>query len=68
MLRPTAQAFAKSYAQHLASELNAKTVKLYLRRHFVPRTVEVRKGMKLSDKALYQEDALGVFEFEREKS
>lgn len=57
-----AEAYAKSYAQHLAHELNAKTVKLYLKRHFVPRTIEVRQGMRLSDKALYTEHPLGVFE------
>ena len=36
----------------------AKAVKLYLRRHYVPRTSEVRQGMRLSDKALYEERPL----------
>ncbi len=59
--RQIAEAYAKSYAEHLAHENNAKTVTLYLRRHFVPRMSEVREGMKLSDKRLYDEHLLASF-------
>jgi hypothetical protein len=56
--RGPGQAFAKAYAQHLADEYQAKTVNLYLRRHYVPRMSEVHQGMRLSDKALYEERPL----------
>jgi hypothetical protein len=50
--------YAKAYAQHLADEYQAQTVKLYLRRHYVPRMTEVHQGLRLSDKALYEERPL----------
>ena len=53
-----AEAFAKGYAQHLADEYDARSVRLFLRRHYVPRSGEVRQGMRLSDKALYDERPL----------
>jgi hypothetical protein len=56
-----AQAYAKSYARHLADLHQATQVKLYLRRHFVPRMSEVREGMRLTDERLYEEDPLGTF-------
>jgi len=56
-----AQAYAKSYARHLADLHQATQVKLYLRRHFVPRMSEVREGMLLTDKRLYEERPLGTF-------
>ncbi|HEY2893200.1 MAG TPA: hypothetical protein VGJ16_03280 [Pirellulales bacterium] len=56
-----AEALARGYAEHLSEAHHAKTVRLFLRRHFVPRPEEVRRGMQLSDKALYQEQPLGVF-------
>jgi len=49
------EAYSRSYANHLADEYQADEVKLFLRRHYVPRMSEVRQGMKLSDKALYDE-------------
>ena len=61
-LRDRGEAYAKSYAEHLASEYHAKTVKLFLRRHYVPRMNEVQQGMRLTNKALYEEHPLGVFE------
>ncbi len=54
--------YAKGYARHLVHVHNAKRVKLYLQRHYVPRMEEVRQGMRLSDKALYEERPLGTFE------
>ena len=59
--RDRGEALAKGYAQHLASEHHANAVRLYLRRHYVPRTSEVRQGMRLSDKALYEERPLAVY-------
>ena len=56
-----AEAFAKGYAQHLATEYDARSVRLYLRRHYVPRSGEVRQGMRLSDKSLYDERPLAVY-------
>ncbi len=56
-----AEAYAKSYAQHLAHLHQATQVNLYLRRHFVPRMSEVRQGIRLTDKALYEEHSLGTF-------
>jgi len=55
------EALARGYAEHLSAAHHAKTVRLFVRRHFVPRPEEVRRGMQLSDKALYQEQPLGVF-------
>jgi hypothetical protein len=60
--RDRMEQYAKAYAQHLAHEHHAKRVKLYLQRHYVPRMEEVRQGMRLSDKALYEERSLGTFE------
>lgn len=57
-----AEAYAKGYARHLAEAYDAKTVKLYLRRHYVPRTSEVRAGMRLDDKALYEEKPLYTYQ------
>lgn len=62
--RERADAYAKSYADHLTSSTGAKSVKLFLRRHYVPRMPEVRAGMQLSDKSLYDEQAVGTFERE----
>jgi hypothetical protein len=55
-------AFAKSYADHLLHETNAKSVKLFLVRHWIPRMDEVRAGRKLTDKVMYEERPLGTFE------
>lgn len=59
---PRAAAYAKGYAQHLAEQYNAKSVKLFLRRHYVPRAIEVRQGMRLTDKALYEERPLFTYQ------
>ena len=59
--RDRAELYAKSYAEHLAHVYDAPLVNLYLRRHFVPRMSEVRQGMRLTDKALYEEHLLGTF-------
>jgi len=59
-------AYSRSYARHLAELHDADSVKLYLRRHYVPRMEEVRQGMKLSDPALYQERLL--VEYKRDQS
>lgn len=64
--RDRAEAYAKSYAQHLAEANDATSVKLYIRRHYVPRMYEVRQGMPLTNKALYEDRLIG--EFEPEKS
>jgi hypothetical protein len=56
-----AEAFAKGYARHLADQYDARSVRLFLRRHYVPRSGEVRQGMRLSDKALYDERPLTVY-------
>lgn len=61
-----AEAFAKGYAQHLADQYDARSVRLFLRRHYVPRSGEVRQGMRLSDKALYDERPLA--EYTRDES
>jgi hypothetical protein len=53
--------YAKSYAQHLLDANDAKSVKLFLVRHWVPRMEEVRGGRKLTDKVLYDERPLGTF-------
>ncbi|MEX0678569.1 MAG: hypothetical protein WD063_15920 [Pirellulales bacterium] len=58
---PRADAYAGGYARHLAEQYNAKTVKLFLRRHYVPRTEEVQRGMRLTDKALYEERPLFTY-------
>ena len=52
------KAYANGYAEHLAEQYNAQSVKLFLVRHYVPRMSEVREGRKLSDKVLYVEAPL----------
>ncbi len=37
-------AYAKAYAEHLADEYDATSVKLFMQRHYVPRMKEVREG------------------------
>ncbi len=56
--------YVRSYARHLLAEHGAKSVKLTLVRHWVPRMDEVRQGRKLTDKVLYEERSLGTFERE----
>lgn len=63
--RNRSEAYARSYAQHLVDEYQADSVRLYMRRHYVPRMEEVRRGMKLTDPALYQERLL--VEYTRDK-
>ena len=53
--------YANSYAQHLLDATDAKSVKLFLVRHWVPTMDEVRGGRKLTDKVLYLEKPLGTF-------
>ncbi len=60
--RERRDAYVKSYADHLLHETNAKSVKLFLVRHWIPRMDEVRAGRKLTDKILYEERPLGTFE------
>ena len=54
------QAYSQSYAEHLMHEHQAQSIKLYLRRHYIPRMSEVREGMKLTDKRLYEEHPLVI--------
>ncbi len=54
------QAYSKSYAEHLMHEHQAQPIKLFLRRHYIPRMSEVREGMKLTDKRLYEEHPLVI--------
>jgi hypothetical protein len=60
--RKRPEAYARAYARHLAEQYGAKTVKLYLRRHYVPRPFEVQQGMRLTDKALYEEKLLITYQ------
>jgi hypothetical protein len=62
MPKEHAEAYARGYAEELAAENGAKSVKLFLRRHYVPRMEEVRAGMRLDDKRLDTEQLVGVFE------
>jgi hypothetical protein len=57
-----ADQYARGYAQHLADEYDGRTVKLYLRRHYVPRAEEVRAGRRLDDKVLYEERLIYTYE------
>jgi hypothetical protein len=56
------EAYAKGYAEHLANVHDGRTVKLYLRRHYVPRSEEVEAGRKLTDAVLYEERPLFTYE------
>lgn len=56
------EAYAESYARHLAHEHQAREVSLYMRRHRLPTMAEVRGGMKLTDASLYEEKLIGKFE------
>jgi len=58
---PRAEVYANGYARHLAEQHGAKTVKLFLRRHYVPRPGEVQQGMRLTDKTLYDERPLTTY-------
>jgi hypothetical protein len=57
--------YVKSFAQHLLDAHGAKSVKLSLVRHWVPRMDEVRAGRRLVDKILYEQRPLGTFEREK---
>lgn len=57
-----AEAYARGYARHLAEKYHARAVKLYLKRHYVPRVEEVQQGRRLNDKILYQEQPLVTYE------
>jgi len=59
---PRATAYAQGYARHLAEQYHARSVKLFLRRHYVPRPIEVQRGMRLTDKALYEERPLYTYQ------
>jgi hypothetical protein len=59
--RERIEAYARGYARHLAEAYHARSVKLFLRRHYVPRTQEVQAGMRLNDKALYEERPLYTY-------
>jgi len=56
------EAYAESYARHLAHEHHAREVTLYIRRHRLPTLAEVRGGMQLSDASLYEEKLVGKFQ------
>lgn len=56
------EAYARAYARHLAEEFDGRTVKIFLRRHYVPRVEEVRAGRRLNDPSLYEERPLLTFE------
>lgn len=60
--RDRAEAYATAYARHLAEKNHARTVKLFLRRHYVPRPEEVQQGRKLTDKVLYEEHPLITYQ------
>jgi hypothetical protein len=47
---------ARSYAEHLLKKHQAKEVRLRLIRHRVPSPLEVRGGLRLDDRRLYEED------------
>jgi hypothetical protein len=59
--RERVEAYARGYARHLAEVHDARGVRLYLRRHYVPRTEEVRSGRRLDDKILYEERPLYTY-------
>jgi hypothetical protein len=56
------ETYAKAYAEHLSKLHEGRTVKLYLRRHYVPRSEEVEQGRKLDDKILYEERPLITYQ------
>ncbi len=56
------EAYAESYARHLAHENHAREVSLYMRRHRLPTMAEVRGGMQLTDASLYEEKLIGKFQ------
>jgi len=56
--------YTKSYARHLAREHAAKQVKIWLVRHALPSMVDVRRGLRLDDPTLYDEELLGTFDGE----
>ncbi len=60
--RERAEAYVQGYAKHLSDVHQARTVKLFLRRHYVPRPDEVRQGRKLTDKLLYEERPLVTYQ------
>jgi hypothetical protein len=60
--RDRVDAYVASYARHLLAAEGARSVKLFLVRHWVPRMEEVRAGRRLTDKVLYEERSLGTFE------
>lgn len=51
-------AYGKSYAQHLLAEHDAESVTLYMVTHLLAYPDQVRRGMKLDDRSLYQERQL----------
>lgn len=58
------EAYAESYARHLAHQHQAREVTLYMRRHKLPTMAQVRGGMTLTDPSLYEEKLIGKFEEE----
>lgn len=54
-------AYARSYARHLARTYNAKQVTLFLKQHNLPSPMQVQEGMRLDDPSLYQEVTFGPY-------
>lgn len=54
------ETLTKSYADHLLNEHDAKSVTLYLRRHYIPTPDQVGNGMPLDDLSLFAERPLGT--------
>ena len=54
-------AYARSYARHLARTYDAKQVTLFLRQHNLPSPKQVADGLKLDDPSLYEEVTFGPY-------
>lgn len=55
---PWAEAYVRSYAEHLYETHRARQVTLYLRRHLLPWPEQIEHGMTLDDPKLYEERRL----------
>jgi len=55
------EAYARSYARHLARTYGAKQVTLYLRHHSLPSPKDIQDGMALDDPSLYKEVTFGPY-------
>ncbi|MFN0199255.1 MAG: hypothetical protein ACKVT0_21095 [Planctomycetaceae bacterium] len=55
-------ALTKAYAEHILHMHDAKSVSLFLRRHYIPSPQQVQEQMPLNDRRLYAERPLGMFD------